>query len=154
MELRWLPQTWLMGSVLELLLLLQCAASSQDFDWTRTQQTPFAYGTFPTGRSQRAAAAAPRSPPPSSAGFSWGAGSSAYQTEGAWNSDGKGLSIWDAFVHQQGSVHANHTGDVSCEGYYKFKVDRNLDDVLNASETWTNSGLLWFLSVDVVDRLV
>lgn len=52
MELRWLPQTWPMGSVLELLLLLLRAASSQDFDWTRTQQTPFAYGTFPTGRSQ------------------------------------------------------------------------------------------------------
>lgn len=52
METRWLPQTWLMGSVLELLLLLLCAASSQDFDWTRTQKTPFVYGTFPTGRSQ------------------------------------------------------------------------------------------------------
>lgn len=59
---------------------------------------------------------------PSSAGFSWGAGSSAYQTEGAWNVDGKGISIWDAFAHKKGKIYANDTGDSSCEGYYKFKV--------------------------------
>lgn len=57
-----------------------------------------------------------------SAGFSWGAGSSAYQTEGAWNIDGKGMSIWDTFAHKKGKVFLNDTGDSSCEGYYKFKV--------------------------------
>lgn len=59
---------------------------------------------------------------PSFAGFSWGAGSSAYQTEGAWNIDGKGMSIWDAFAHKKGKIFSNDTGDSSCEGYYKFKV--------------------------------
>ena len=58
----------------------------------------------------------------SSAGFSWGAGTSAYQTEGAWNIDGKGMSIWDAFAHKKGKIVANDTGDTSCEGYYRFKV--------------------------------
>ncbi|CAF88870.1 unnamed protein product, partial [Tetraodon nigroviridis] len=62
----------------------------------------------------------------SSAGFSWGAGSSAYQTEGAWNTDGKGLSIWDAFAHKKGKIHANDTGDFSCEGYHRFKDDVSL----------------------------
>lgn len=55
-------------------------------------------------------------------GFSWGAGGSAYQTEGAWDVDGKGMSIWDAFAHKQGKVLLNDTGDYSCEGYHKFKV--------------------------------
>ena len=33
--------------------------------------------------------------------FVWGVSSSAYQTEGAFNSDGKGLSIWDEFVNNK-----------------------------------------------------
>lgn len=55
-------------------------------------------------------------------GFSWGAGSSAYQTEGAWDKDGKGLSIWDVFSHKKGKIQQNDTGDSSCEGYHKIKV--------------------------------
>uniref|UniRef100_A0A8C5DR07 Cytosolic beta-glucosidase n=1 Tax=Gouania willdenowi TaxID=441366 RepID=A0A8C5DR07_GOUWI len=51
--------------------------------------------------------------------FSWGAGSSAYQTEGAWNIDGKGMSIWDAFARKKGKILSNDTGDFSCEGYKK-----------------------------------
>jgi len=63
----------------------------------------------------------------SSAGFSWGSGSSAYQTEGAWNIDGKGMSIWDAFAHKKGKIFSNDTGDSSCESYYKFKVNVCVD---------------------------
>ncbi|KAM7396789.1 hypothetical protein PAMP_019801 [Pampus punctatissimus] len=59
-------------------------------------------------------------------GFSWGAGSSAYQTEGAWDKDGKGLSIWDVFSHKKGKIQQNETGDASCEGYYKVKDDISL----------------------------
>lgn len=55
-------------------------------------------------------------------GFSWGVGSSAYQTEGAWDVDGKGPSIWDAFTHTKGKVFRNETGDSACDGYYKVKV--------------------------------
>uniref|UniRef100_A0A2P2ITA5 Uncharacterized protein n=1 Tax=Rhizophora mucronata TaxID=61149 RepID=A0A2P2ITA5_RHIMU len=33
-------------------------------------------------------------------GFVFGAGSSAYQAEGAANEDGRGPSVWDTFCHQ------------------------------------------------------
>ncbi|CAM5145910.1 unnamed protein product, partial [Eretmochelys imbricata] len=59
-------------------------------------------------------------------GFLWGVGSSAYQTEGAWDKNGKGLSIWDAFTHKKGKVFMNETADSSCEGYYKVKDDIQL----------------------------
>lgn len=64
-------------------------------------------------------------------GFSWGAGSSAYQTEGAWDKDGKGLSIWDVFAHKKGKIFLNDTGDSSCEGYYKFRVGGGQDRVIS-----------------------
>ncbi|KAJ0056439.1 hypothetical protein NL108_007478 [Boleophthalmus pectinirostris] len=95
-------QRW--AHVVALVLLV---SASEDFDWTKNQRTSFYYGTFPPG-------------------FSWGAASSAYQTEGAWNIDGKGLSIWDAFAHKTGKIFSNATGDSSCEGYYKFKDDVGL----------------------------
>jgi beta-glucosidase/6-phospho-beta-glucosidase/beta-galactosidase len=71
------------------------------------------------------------SPPPS--GFSWGAGGSAYQTEGAWNVDGKGMSIWDAFAHKKGKIFLNDTGDFSCEGYHKVKVMHSTKTMENMS---------------------
>nr|XP_061799755.1 lactase/phlorizin hydrolase-like [Nerophis lumbriciformis] len=58
--------------------------------------------------------------PPS---FTWGVSSSAYQTEGAWNTDGKGLSIWDTFTHKPGSIPGNANGDVACDSYHRFNED-------------------------------
>ncbi|MEQ2302558.1 hypothetical protein AMECASPLE_007831 [Ameca splendens] len=94
-------------SVCHVFMLVLCLSAAEDFDWTKNNHGSFYYGTFP-------------------AGFSWGAGGSAYQTEGAWDKDGKGLSIWDVFSHKKGKIQLNDTGDSSCEGYYKIKDDISL----------------------------
>lgn len=58
--------------------------------------------------------------------FQWGAATAAYQVEGAWNEDGKGLSIWDEFSHTPGKVMNNDTGDVACDHYHRFREDVQL----------------------------
>lgn len=55
--------------------------------------------------------------------FLWGTASSAYQTEGSWNVDGKGPSIWDTFCHKQGTIAHEETGDTACDGYQKMEED-------------------------------
>ena len=36
--------------------------------------------------------------------FMWGAASAAYQVEGAWQEDGKGLSVWDVCGRNQNII--------------------------------------------------
>ncbi len=55
--------------------------------------------------------------------FIWGAASSAYQIEGAWNEDGKGGSIWDEFCHVSGKINNGHTGDAACDAYHLYEKD-------------------------------
>ncbi|XP_034510379.1 lactase-phlorizin hydrolase isoform X2 [Ailuropoda melanoleuca] len=56
-------------------------------------------------------------------GFIWSAASAAYQIEGAWRADGKGLSIWDTFSHTPLRVGNDDTGDVACDSYHKISED-------------------------------
>ncbi|NLI21625.1 MAG: beta-glucosidase [Clostridiales bacterium] len=55
--------------------------------------------------------------------FVWGVATAAYQVEGAAQEDGKGRSIWDDFSHTPGKVYGNHTGDVACDHYRRFRED-------------------------------
>jgi beta-glucosidase len=55
--------------------------------------------------------------------FVWGAATAAYQIEGAYQNDGKGLSVWDMFCRKPGAVWENHTGDTACDHYHRCKTD-------------------------------
>ncbi|MGE5594572.1 MAG: GH1 family beta-glucosidase [Hyphomicrobiales bacterium] len=59
-------------------------------------------------------------------GFQWGAATAAYQIEGAYNEDDRGLSIWDTFCHQPGRVQNGDTGDVACDHYHRYRDDVQL----------------------------
>ncbi|HEV2344603.1 MAG TPA: GH1 family beta-glucosidase, partial [Actinocrinis sp.] len=59
-------------------------------------------------------------------GFHWGAASSAYQIEGAWNEDGREPSIWDTFAHAPGNVRNGDNGDVAIDHYHRFAEDVRL----------------------------
>ncbi|CAN9497957.1 unnamed protein product [Ophioblennius macclurei] len=68
------------------------------------EEDKFLYGHFPEG-------------------FRWSTSSSAYQIEGGWRADGKGLSIWDEFSHTPTKVANSESGDLACNSYNKIKED-------------------------------
>ncbi|XP_069681389.1 myrosinase 1-like isoform X2 [Periplaneta americana] len=57
-------------------------------------------------------------------GFMFGAATSAYQIEGAWNVSGKGENVWDTLTHNFPGYIADHsTGDEADLSYYLYKED-------------------------------
>ncbi|CAO2198347.1 unnamed protein product [Urochloa humidicola] len=56
-------------------------------------------------------------------GFVFGTAASAYQVEGMALKDGRGPSIWDAFVKIPGEIANNATADVTVDEYHRYKED-------------------------------
>ncbi|MFJ2754599.1 GH1 family beta-glucosidase [Nocardioides sp. NPDC087217] len=98
------------------------------------------------------------------AGFEWGVGASAYQTEGALDADGRGRSTWDVFCEQPGRIADGSTPTTSAGFYDRYPEDialvRDLGaDVYRFSIAWprilpTGSGEVNAKGLDFYDRVV
>lgn len=98
------------------------------------------------------------------ADFVWGAATSSYQIEGAWDEDGKGESIWDRFSHTPGRIKDGDTGDVACDHYHRWAEDVALMETLGLhayrfSVSWprvlpAGRGAVNPAGLDFYDRLV
>lgn len=55
--------------------------------------------------------------------FQWGVAMSAAQNEGAYNTDGRGLSIWDSFARRKGKIKGAAKPSDACDFYYRYKDD-------------------------------
>ena len=96
--------------------------------------------------------------------FLWGASTSAYQIEGAYNQDGKGESIWDRFTRWDAHVLNGDTGDLACDHYHRMPQDVALFKELGLScysftIAWTRilpegRGQVNAKGLDFYDRLV
>ncbi|XP_010257808.1 PREDICTED: beta-glucosidase 44-like isoform X4 [Nelumbo nucifera] len=64
-------------------------------------------------------------------GFVFGAATSAYQVEGMASKDGRGPSIWDAFLRIPGIVASNATAEVAADQYHRYKEDVDIMANLN-----------------------
>ncbi len=96
--------------------------------------------------------------------FVWGAATSAFQIEGAWDGDGKGPSIWDDFCRQPGRIADGSNGDVACDHYNRLDEDLDLIaglglDAYRFSISWPRvqphgKGALNGAGLDFYDRLI
>jgi len=96
--------------------------------------------------------------------FRWGVSLAAYQVEGAYKEDGRGLSIWDKFSNRRNRIKDGSNGNVACEFYYRYEQDIALTKSLNLSHfrfsiSWTRiipdgTGEVNQLGLDFYNRLI
>ncbi len=96
--------------------------------------------------------------------FTWGASGSAYQMEGAWDADGKGLSVWDMFTRDGSHIWEGHSGRDACNHYQRYQEDVALFQKIGLqayrlSVSWARvlpegDGRICRKGLDFYDRLV
>ncbi len=65
--------------------------------------------------------------------FFWGVTTSAHQTEGASNIDGKSENIWNRFEKKRGKISDYSNASVSCDFYHNYDEDLELLKSLNVN---------------------
>lgn len=55
--------------------------------------------------------------------FLWGVSTAAYQIEGGYRADGKGISIWDIFANTPGKIKGNQNANIACDFYNRYAQD-------------------------------
>ncbi|HEY4874359.1 MAG TPA: family 1 glycosylhydrolase, partial [Puia sp.] len=55
--------------------------------------------------------------------FLWGVAMAAVQNEGAHDSYGKGLSIWDEYANKRGKIKNGHKHFIASDFYHRYKID-------------------------------
>jgi beta-glucosidase len=98
------------------------------------------------------------------ADFRWGASAAAYQTEGAWQHQGKGPSIWDDFTRRKGAIRRNEHGRVAADFYNRYETDLDLASNMGLTDfrfsaAWSRvlpegTGAVNRRGLDFYDRLV
>jgi len=63
--------------------------------------------------------------------FVWGVATSAFQIEGGWDADGKGLSIWDTWT--EGGVSDGSDAKIACDSYHNYEEDARIISELGAT---------------------
>jgi beta-glucosidase len=58
--------------------------------------------------------------------FYFGTATAAFQIEGGWNEDGKGLSTWDTFMHHPRRAQHLRAAEVAVDTYHDFQTDVDL----------------------------
>ncbi|CAI8611448.1 unnamed protein product [Vicia faba] len=97
--------------------------------------------------------------------FLFGTASSSYQYEGAYLSDGKGLSIWDVFTHKPGSTSDGSNSDVTVDEYHRYQEDVDLMEAIEVNSyrfsiSWTRIlpkgrfGEVNLAGIDYYNRLI
>lgn len=96
--------------------------------------------------------------------FRWGVAHASYQVEGAWDEDGKGLSIWDTFTARRRTIRDRSDGRVACDFYHRYEGDTALVadlgfDAQRFSISWprimpNGTGSVNTAGLDFYDRLV
>lgn len=100
---------------------------------------------------------------PASSDFIWGAATSAYQIEGAFDADGKTDSIWDTFTRRR-KIKNRENGNIACDHYHRMPQDVELMRKLGLqayrfSLAWTrilphNGGTANTKGLDFYNRLI
>ena len=63
--------------------------------------------------------------------FKWGVAAASYQTEGAWNAEGKSESNWDHFSRIHGKIERGENADTAADFYHRYTRDIDLIKAMN-----------------------